>query len=152
VRAYDPRAAETVRRVLPADWPVTYCADEYDAAAGCEGLIVAADWKRFRDLSATRLRTAMRGEHPVVVDGRNLFDPERMCEAGFRYMGIGRGNRVRSTAPSAVSAAVRSDTRMPGEAVAVPHEIPSPSTRASMAALSALASMPSISSAEAAAS
>jgi UDPglucose 6-dehydrogenase len=150
VRAYDPRAAEAVRRVLPADWPVRYCADEYDAAAGCEGLIVVADWKRFRDLSATRLRAAMHGEHPVIIDGRNLFDPERMYEAGFRYMGIGRGNRVRSPVSADVPSAVHADMRVPGEAAAVPHEIPS--TLASVAALSALSSVSFASSPEVAAS
>ncbi len=152
VRAYDPRAVEAVRRMLPADWPVTYCADEYDAAAGCEGLIVVADWKRFRDLSAARLREAMRGEHPVIVDGRNLFDPDQMWGAGFSYIGIGRGGvgRVRSTVPATVPA----DTRAPGGTVVVPVPQPQelPSTLAPVAALSALAPVSSASPAESAAS
>ena len=103
VRAYDPQAVETARRLFP-DWEqdggVTYCADEYDAAAGCEALLVVTDWKRFRQVDPQRLRAAMAspsaGGDPVLIDGRNLYDPEEMTLAGFRYQGIGRGVERRS--------------------------------------------------------
>jgi UDPglucose 6-dehydrogenase len=93
VRVYDPVAEETARRLAP-DWPVTYCADEYDCATGADGLILVTEWKRFRNLDPRRLRDAMRPspEGPVFIDGRNLFDPTEMRLFGFRYQGIGRGS------------------------------------------------------------
>ncbi|HEX6799022.1 MAG TPA: UDP-glucose/GDP-mannose dehydrogenase family protein [Ktedonobacterales bacterium] len=98
VRAYDPQAVETARRLFP-EWEqggrVTYCADEYDAATGCEALLVVTDWKCFRQVDPKRLRAIMappaEGGDPVLIDGRNLYDPEEMALAGFRYQGIGRG-------------------------------------------------------------
>ncbi len=103
VRAYDPKAIETARRLFPG-WEqggrVTYCADEYDAAAGCEALLVVTEWKRFRQIDPQRLRSAMvspaGGGDPVVIDGRNLYDHEEMTLAGLRYQGIGRGVEKRN--------------------------------------------------------
>ncbi len=103
VRAYDPKAVETARRLFPGwerDGRVTYCADEYDAAAGCEALLVVTEWKRFRQIDPKRLRAAMvspaDGGGPVVIDGRNLYDHEEMTLAGFRYQGVGRGVEKRN--------------------------------------------------------
>ncbi|MFI5274916.1 MAG: UDP binding domain-containing protein, partial [Ktedonobacterales bacterium] len=99
VRVFDPQAAETSQRLFPG-WRVTYCADEYDAVEGCRGLVVVTEWKRFRELNLERLRGAMRADDetsgPVVIDGRNLYDPEEMAIAGFRYFGIGRGGEKRN--------------------------------------------------------
>jgi UDPglucose 6-dehydrogenase len=103
VRAYDPKAVETARRLFPGwelDGRVTYCADEYDAATGCEGLVVITEWKRFRQIDPRRLRDVMvptaEGGDPVMIDGRNLYNPEEMALAGFRYQGIGRGVEKRN--------------------------------------------------------
>ncbi len=92
VRVYDPVAVETARRILP-EWDVTYCVDEYDAARGSHGVIIVTEWKRFRTLDLARLREVMlpQPEGPVLVDGRNLFDPAEIMRVGFRYHGIGRG-------------------------------------------------------------
>ena len=103
VRAYDPKAIETARRLFPG-WEqggrVTYCADEYDAASGSEALLVVTNWTRFRQIDPKRLRAAMvapaDGGDPVVIDGRNLYDHEEMTLAGFRYQGIGRGVEKRN--------------------------------------------------------
>jgi UDPglucose 6-dehydrogenase len=99
VRAFDPVADETARRVLPAEG-VIYCGDEFEAAAGADAIIVLTEWKRFLDLDLARLRAAMRDPErgAVFVDGRNLFDPEEMARLGFRYQGIGRGNGKRRAA------------------------------------------------------
>jgi UDPglucose 6-dehydrogenase len=93
VRVYDPVADKTAKRLYP-DWEVTYCADEYDAATGADGLVLVTEWKQFRNINLKRLRDAMRQtpEGPVFVDGRNLFDPVEMRLFGFRYQGIGRGS------------------------------------------------------------
>lgn len=97
VRVFDPVAEETARRILP-DWEVTYCADELDAARGADGVIVVTEWKRFRELNMSRLRDTMRRQEggPVLIDGRNLYDPAEMARIGFRYHGIGRGEHRRN--------------------------------------------------------
>jgi UDPglucose 6-dehydrogenase len=97
VRVFDPVASEVARRVAP-DWQVTYCKDEYDAVAGCEGVIVVTEWKQFRQLNLSRLRDAMARVEggPVLIDGRNLYDPAEMARLGFRYRGIGRGEQRRN--------------------------------------------------------
>jgi UDPglucose 6-dehydrogenase len=97
VRAFDPEASETARAVLPQDG-ITYCEDEYDAAKDADAVLVLTEWKQFRDdLDFERLRTAMRNPEKgaVLIDGRNLYDPEEMARLGFRYQGIGRGDGKR---------------------------------------------------------
>jgi UDPglucose 6-dehydrogenase len=86
VRAYDPVAAENARRILPA--AVVYCDSPYDAAAGADGLALVTEWNEFKFLNLERLRAAMR--RPVVFDGRNVWEPERMRRLGFEYHSIGR--------------------------------------------------------------
>jgi UDPglucose 6-dehydrogenase len=85
VRAYDPAAAERSRAVLPE---LTYCRDPYTVARGADGLIVVTEWNEFRHLDLGRVRELMR--EPVLVDGRNIYDPQRMRALGFVYRGIGR--------------------------------------------------------------
>jgi UDPglucose 6-dehydrogenase len=89
VRAYDPVATQTAQLAMPG-WAVTYCADPYEAAQDCDAAVVVTEWKQFRQLDLTRLREALR--RPVLVDGRNLFDPEDATRLGFAYHGVGRPN------------------------------------------------------------
>ena len=86
VIAYDPVAAENARRVLPA--AVTYADSPYAAAAGADAVAQVTEWNEFKFLNLERLRAAMR--RPVVFDGRNLWEPERMRRLGFEYHSIGR--------------------------------------------------------------
>jgi UDPglucose 6-dehydrogenase len=85
IRAYDPAAMEFARRVLPE---VDYCEDEYDAAKGSDGLVVVTEWNQFRSLDIDRLKKLMR--EPNIIDLRNIYEPEAMRAAGFRYLGMGR--------------------------------------------------------------
>jgi UDPglucose 6-dehydrogenase len=87
VRAFDPVATETARRAMP-ELPVTYCEDAYEAAAECDAAVVVTEWQAFRQLNLLRLREALG--QPVLVDGRNLYDPAELARLGFRYRGIGR--------------------------------------------------------------
>ncbi|MGQ9681864.1 MAG: UDP-glucose dehydrogenase family protein [Anaerolineae bacterium] len=86
VRAYDPVAMDNARRVLP---DVTYCADAYQVAEGADALLIATEWNEFKQLDLVRIRQAMR--RPVLVDGRNIYEPERLQALGFIYRGVGRG-------------------------------------------------------------
>ncbi len=85
VRCFDPQAMENARRELK---DVTFCEDPYDAAKGAQALILATEWNEFRKLDLERLRELLLD--PVIVDLRNVYEPERMRRAGFRYVGVGR--------------------------------------------------------------
>jgi UDPglucose 6-dehydrogenase len=85
VRAYDPAAMEGARLKLPE---VEYTRDSYDLAAGADALVVVTEWNEFRRLDLGRVKASMR--RPVIVDGRNIYDPKVMRDLGFTYRGIGR--------------------------------------------------------------
>jgi len=86
VRTYDPVAMPSARRMLPAE--VVYCESPYEAAAGAYAVALVTEWNEFKFLNLERLRAAMR--RPVVFDGRNVWEPERMRRLGFEYHSIGR--------------------------------------------------------------
>jgi UDPglucose 6-dehydrogenase len=85
VRAYDPAAMESARRLLT---DVQYCDDEYDAARGSDALVVVTEWNQFRRLDMDRLKQVMR--EPNIIDLRNLYEPDTMRSAGFNYLAMGR--------------------------------------------------------------
>ncbi len=87
IKAYDPMAMEAVARLMPS---VNYGTDAYDVAKGADALILVTEWPEFRELDLPLLASLMN--QPIMVDGRNLYDPETMSRAGFIYEGIGRGN------------------------------------------------------------
>ena len=86
VRAYDPAAMANARPLLPA--AVEYAGSALEAADGADALVLLTEWNEFRALSPERLRAAMAGD--VLLDLRNVYEPEAMREAGFRYQSIGR--------------------------------------------------------------
>ncbi|HKC20374.1 MAG TPA: UDP-glucose/GDP-mannose dehydrogenase family protein [Candidatus Dormibacteraeota bacterium] len=85
VRAYDPAAVERARMLVP---DVEYLKDAYQVANGADALVLITEWNEFRELDLRRLRQMMRT--PVVIDGRNIYDPAQLKELGFTYRGIGR--------------------------------------------------------------
>jgi UDPglucose 6-dehydrogenase len=86
VQAHDPKAIETARQVFSDR--VTYATDPYSAARGADALAIVTEWLVYRNPDFDRLKEALR--RPLVVDGRNLYDPVRMRALGFTYVGIGR--------------------------------------------------------------
>jgi UDPglucose 6-dehydrogenase len=86
VRAYDPVAMDNARGLVPPG--TTFCSSAYEAAQGADALVVLTEWNEFRFLNMERIRTALR--RPLIVDGRNLYEPERMRRLGFEYHSIGR--------------------------------------------------------------
>jgi len=89
VRAHDPKAMEAAHGVF-AD-TVTYAKDLYDAIDGADALIVVTEWLVYRNPDFDRMKQALR--RPLVIDGRNLYEPARMAALGFEYHGIGRRGR-----------------------------------------------------------
>jgi UDPglucose 6-dehydrogenase len=85
IRVYDPQAMEKARQELN---DIIFCKDAYEAAKGCDALVIATEWDEFRRLDLSRLKNAM--ENPMIFDGRNLFDPDHMTSLGFTYQSIGR--------------------------------------------------------------
>jgi UDPglucose 6-dehydrogenase len=86
VRAYDPEAAPTARRIFGAR--IAVCEKSYDALAEADGLAIVTEWNEFREPDFEKMRKLMRS--PVVFDGRNLYSPEHMRALGFTYFSIGR--------------------------------------------------------------
>ncbi len=85
VRAYDPAAMPAAKRQQNA---VEYCENPYALATQADALPVVTDWDEFGTLDLERIKQLMR--RPVVVDGRNIYDPRTMRELGFVYRGVGR--------------------------------------------------------------
>src|SRR5205814_2692672 len=83
LRIYDPIAARNLQKLYTPDDRHTYVESAFEAARGADALVILTDWEEFRSLDLDRVRSLMRT--PIVVDGRNLFEPARMRAAGFEY-------------------------------------------------------------------
>ena len=88
VMAYDPVAMRRAQAKLPASGQMIYADCVAAAAADADALLILTDWKEFAQLDLSALRSLLR--YPIVIDGRNLYDPQQMLEAGFTYLSIGR--------------------------------------------------------------
>ncbi len=86
IRAYDPAAMERTREILGSS--ITFANSPYEAAAGADALLILTEWEEFAGLDLQRLRQDLK--YPIVIDGRNLYDPEVMAAHGFTYYSIGR--------------------------------------------------------------
>ena len=85
VQAYDPQAMDAVRKELPE---LTLCSDAYQVCRGAEALVIVTEWNQFRMLDLERVKSLL--VRPVVVDLRNIYDPDAMRAAGFDYVCVGR--------------------------------------------------------------
>ena len=92
VRAYDPVAMKVAAREVPA---VELAENAYALAEGCDALVVVTEWNEFKQLDLARIRELM--DRPVLIDGRNIYDPATMEELGFYYRGVGRGYEDQET-------------------------------------------------------
>lgn len=85
LRVHDPKAMDKAREILK---DVEFVEDLDDVAEGCDALVVATEWEEFKNLDLERARKLL--SHPIMFDGRNLFDPAHMGRLGFIYKSIGR--------------------------------------------------------------
>ena len=91
VRLYDPEAMANTQRELPEErGRVSYCKSAFDAARGAHAVLVLTEWDEFRKLDLKKLGAAMAV--PIMVDGRNIYRPEMVHEAGLEYISMGRRN------------------------------------------------------------
>lgn len=85
IRAYDPEAMAEAKHQLP---DITYCKNTYDCIDGADALVIITEWDQFRALDFDRVKSLMNA--PVLVDLRNIYNPERMAAQGFTYISVGR--------------------------------------------------------------
>ncbi len=98
ITAYDPAAMERVREVVSSG--ITFANSAYEAAHGADALLVLTEWEEFATLDLNRLRRELK--YPIVIDGRNLYDPEVMAAEGFSYYSVGRAASYPDGVPAAV--------------------------------------------------
>jgi UDPglucose 6-dehydrogenase len=94
VRAYDPEAMPEATRIYGNRDDLALCSTAWQALEGADALIVVTEWKAFRSADFARIREVL--STPVIFDGRNLYDPQLVEQAGIAYYGIGRGRSVDS--------------------------------------------------------
>jgi UDPglucose 6-dehydrogenase len=102
IAAYDPAAAERAKGVLNG---VAFVNDAYEAAQGADALLILTDWEEFTAVDWKRLHGQMK--YPIVIDGRNLCDPEVMATQGFTYYSVGRAMATAEIPPEASRPAPR---------------------------------------------
>ena len=85
LRVHDPKGMEKAKAILPN---VTYVDDMNAVAEGCDALVVATEWDEFKKLDLARAQKGLT--HPIMFDGRNLFDAQEMEKLGWIYKSIGR--------------------------------------------------------------
>lgn len=93
VQVYDPEAMDEIKKVYGSEENIVYCKSAKLAAKGADALVLVTEWKEFWSVDFEKLKKRMKGD--VIFDGRNIWNPEEIVNAGFTYYGIGRnfGNR-----------------------------------------------------------
>lgn len=85
IKVFDPKAMNKAREILNG---VKFCKDAYDAARQADCLVVITEWNEFKELDFARIKRIMRV--PIIIDARNIYEPDKLKSLGFRYIGIGR--------------------------------------------------------------
>ncbi|MBU90465.1 UDP-glucose 6-dehydrogenase [Candidatus Woesearchaeota archaeon] len=85
IKAYDPRAMDNAKNILK---DITYCRDPYEVCKDADALLILTEWKEFQSLDLRRIKNYLK--NPIIVDGRNMYDPKRMAAQGFNYYSVGR--------------------------------------------------------------
>jgi UDPglucose 6-dehydrogenase len=101
VVAFDPAAMKRAEAELPPSAQMRYAASIEEAARDVDALLILTDWREFAQIDLGRLHATMR--YPIVIDGRNLYDPDEMMNNGFTYLSIGRPAATPSREPAGVA-------------------------------------------------
>jgi UDPglucose 6-dehydrogenase len=89
LRLYDPKAMDNMKAVFPEDHPnITYTSSPYEAVEGVNALLIVTEWEGFCNLDLEKIKKAMA--NPIIIDGRNIFDPDVVRTLGFEYYSVGR--------------------------------------------------------------
>ena len=103
VVVYDPAAMERAKLELPPSEQLRYATSVQDAALDADALLILTDWEEFARLDLDKLHAALR--YPIVIDGRNLYDPKTMTKHGFTYLSVGRTAATPERVPATASLA-----------------------------------------------
>ena len=103
VTAYDPAAMERTQEAISSS--LKFANSAYEAASGADALLILTEWEEFANLDLDRLNRELK--YPIVIDGRNLYDPEVMAAHGFTYYSVGRA----ASHPDGVPAALRNGAK-----------------------------------------
>jgi UDPglucose 6-dehydrogenase len=98
ITAYDPAAMDRAREAVTCG--ITFVGSAYEAAHGADALLILTEWEEFANLDLNRLRQELK--YPIIIDGRNLYDPEIMAAEGFSYYSVGRAASYPDGVPAAV--------------------------------------------------
>jgi len=90
IRAYDPQATEKAKGTLDK---VVFCKDPYESCKGSDCLLIITEWDEFKELDFLKVKKLLK--RPLIIDGRNIYDPERLKKLGFAYVGVGRKGTVK---------------------------------------------------------
>ena len=85
IKAYDPEAMEKAKETLK---DVEYCEGSYDVAKDADALLILTEWNEFKELDLEKIKSLMKNK--LIIDGRNIYNPEEMKKLGFKYISIGR--------------------------------------------------------------
>jgi len=85
IKAYDPKAMENARTIFS---DIEYCQNAYEVAEGSDALVIITEWDEFKSLDLPKVKSLLK--HPVIIDGRNIYEPAEMRQLGFIYRGVGR--------------------------------------------------------------
>ena len=85
IKAYDPQAMIKAKKIMP---DINYCENPYETANNSDALILITEWEDFNKLDIFKIKSSMK--RPLIFDGRNMWDKDKMIRAGFEYVGIGR--------------------------------------------------------------
>jgi UDPglucose 6-dehydrogenase len=89
LRLYDPRAMENMKEIFPEEPPqISYVKSPYEAVKEANALLIVTEWDEFKELDLKKVKKVMN--NPIIIDGRNVFDPSEVRELGFEYYSIGR--------------------------------------------------------------
>jgi UDPglucose 6-dehydrogenase len=87
VKVYDPVAMDEAKKVLNGS-SIQYCSNSYEVAEGADALVFVTEWNQFRKLDMEKMKDLLK--NPIIVDLRNIYDPQTMRSMGFTYIGVGR--------------------------------------------------------------
>ena len=85
IRCFDPMAMGNTGKIFSA---LTYCADEYETAQNSDALVILTEWNQFRNLNLPKIKKLLN--NPILLDMRNLYEPDKVRKIGFTYIGMGR--------------------------------------------------------------
>ena len=85
VRAYDPVAEAIAKKILP---DITYCHNVYETVTGADALVIITEWNEFKEVDLARVKAVMAS--PLIIDGRNVYNPSTVRDLGFTYLSVGR--------------------------------------------------------------